>query len=132
MSAIEFELLLCADDSVLLFTHEHISIRNGQLKRDSNSLCEWFVDNKFSIHLGEGKKKSILFTSRNIKIGRLAIQIKQHTKVTYLGCILSGQSMATKGISKINCRIKFLYRKNKFLTSTFRPPIMQCFNSASL
>ena len=50
------------------------------------------------------------------------IQIKQHSKGTYLGCIqdedLSGQSMSTKVIGEINCWIKFLYHKNKFLTST--------------
>ena len=28
---------------------------------DFANLCEWFVDNKQSIHLGEGKTKCILF-----------------------------------------------------------------------
>ena len=124
--AIECDLLLYADDSVLLFTHKNVDIINDQLNRDFNSLCEWFVDNKLSIHFREGKTKSILFTSknklkkvRNWSIHRGDIQIKQHSKVTYLGCILdedlSGESMATKVIGKINGRIKFLYRKNKFL-----------------
>ena len=63
---------------------------------------------------------SILFTSKNKikKIGTLAIhhgdiEIKQHSKVTYLGCILdedlSGQSMVTKVIGKINCRMKISF-----------------------
>ena len=26
--------------------------------------CDWFVDNKLSIHFGEDKKKSILFASK--------------------------------------------------------------------
>ena len=55
-SAIKCELLLYADDSVLLLTHKNISIINDQLNRDFNSLCEWFVDNKLSIHFGEDKR----------------------------------------------------------------------------
>ena len=48
------------------------------------------------------------------------MQIKQHSKVTYLGCILdetmSGESMTLKVVNKINSRLKFLNGKNKFLT----------------
>ena len=98
-----------------------------QLNRDFNSLCEWFIDNKLSILFGEEKTKSILFgtkghlnnqTDLNIKYGD--IKIKQHSKVTYLGCILdsnlSGESVATKVLGLINGRLKFLYRKQRFLT----------------
>ena len=62
--AIECDLLLYADDSVLLFTHKDVDVINDQLNRGFNSLCEWFVDNKLSIHFGEDKTKSILFTRR--------------------------------------------------------------------
>ena len=51
---------------------------------------EWFVDNKLSIHFGEDKTKTILFTSKNKmrNLGKLDIhhgdiKIKQHSKVTY-------------------------------------------------
>ena len=63
--AIESDLMLYADDSVLLFTHKNVDVINEQLNSDFNSLCEWFVDNKLSIHFGEDKTKSILFTSKN-------------------------------------------------------------------
>ena len=76
-----------------------------QLNRDFNSLCEWFIDNKLSIHFGEEKTKSILFGTKghlknqadlNIKYGD--ITIKQHNNVTYLECILhnnlSGEPIA--------------------------------------
>ena len=91
------------------------------------SSFDWFVDNKLSIHFGEDKTKSILFVSKR-KIKKLQkleiiynnIRIKQHSRVTYLGCILeetmSGESMANKVISKVNARLKFLHRKNKYLT----------------
>ena len=49
------------------------------------------------------------------------IRIKQYTRVTYLGCILeermSGESMAHKVISKINAKLNFLHRKNRYLTT---------------
>ena len=58
----------------------------------------------------------------NIRYG--PIQIKQYRTVTYLGCVLdenlSGETMALKVISKINCRLRFLNRKNKFLSQSLR------------
>ena len=59
-----------------------------------SNVCDWFVDNKLSIHFGEDKTKSILFASKfkknfkklYIKYGD--IQIKQHSKVKYLGCLM--------------------------------------------
>ena len=129
--AIKCDLLLYADDSVLIFSHKDIDVINKQLNEDFNSLCDWFVDNKLSIHFGEDKTKSILFANKNKikKVGKLDIhlgdiQIKQHSKVSYLGCILdedlSGESMATKMLGKINAKLRFLYRKNKFLTPGLR------------
>ena len=66
-----------------------------QLNRDFTNICEWFVDNRLSIHFGEDKTKSILFASKRkiekvpkLKISYKNIPIKQHSKVTYLGCIL--------------------------------------------
>ena len=59
------------------------------------------------VHFGEEKTKSILFGTKrqlkdqrdlNLKYGD--IEIKQHSRVTYLGCILdnilSGEHMAAK------------------------------------
>ena len=94
-------------------------------------MCDWFIDNKLSIHFGEDKTKSILFASerkikelQKLEIIRNNIRVKQHARVTYLGCILeetmSGESMANKVISKVNARLKFLHRKNKYLTPNLR------------
>ena len=67
----------------------------NQLSEDFCNICHWFVDNKLSIHFGEAKAKSILFASKHkrknikkldIKYGD--IQIRQHSKVKYLGCLL--------------------------------------------
>ena len=52
------------------------------------------------------------------------IEITPYSKVTYLGCLLgetkSGESIALKTIKKINQKLKFLYRKNRFLTPELR------------
>ena len=96
-----------------------------------NSICDWFVENKLSIHFGEEKTKSIVFGSRKkmknlpkLDISRGDIKIIQYTRVTYLGCeldqYLSGESMVTKVLGKINGRLKFLYRKKFFLSGSIR------------
>ena len=35
-----------------------------RLNEDFENLCDWFVDNKLSIHFGEDKTKSILLASK--------------------------------------------------------------------
>ena len=60
----------------------------------------------------------------NIINRNIEINIKQHAKVTCLGCVLDvslpGEPMALKIINKINEKLKFLYQKNKFLTPELR------------
>ena len=129
--AVSSDLLLYADDSGLAFGGKDINTREYQLNKDFNNLCDWFVDNKLSIHFGDDKTKSIIFGSkrklnkvRELDIRRGNIKIKQQSKVTYLGCILdndlSGESMAIHALGKINNRLKFLYRNQAFLNSSLR------------
>ena len=107
--AIHSDLFLYADDSGLTFQHKHVHTIEHQLNKDFTNLCEWFVNNKLSIHLGEEKTKCILFGSKlkfknagKLNIMYNGIKIKQYSKVTYLGCLLdetmSGESMALKTI----------------------------------
>ena len=66
--AVKCDLFLYADDTCLTFQHENVKQTEDQLNMNSYSLCNWFIDNKLSIHLGEDKTKSILFgTSWTIK-----------------------------------------------------------------
>ena len=69
------DLLLYADDSCLVFQHKHVTEIETHLNNDFSNLCEWFLDNKLSIHFGEDKTKSILFgTKRKLrKVGQLNI-----------------------------------------------------------
>ena len=63
--------------------------------KDFSNICDWFVDNKLSVHFGENKIKSILCSSRrNLKlveeldIRYKELKIKQHKHVNYLGCYM--------------------------------------------
>ena len=81
--AIECDLLLYADDSVLFFSHKIVDVINDQLNRDFNSQCDWFVDNKLDIHFGEDKTKCILFTSKNkIKKWATCLLIMETSKLS--------------------------------------------------
>ena len=84
-----------------------------------------------SMHFSEDKTKSILFAStfkrKNIKKLHIKygdMQIKQHSKVRYLGCLLdetmSGETVVLSIVNKINIKLKFLYCKNSFSTSALR------------
>ena len=128
--AIVSDSLLYADDTCIVFQHKNVTEIEKQLLRDFSSLCDWFVDNKLSVHFGQDKTKSILFGTkhklRNAKALNIVyngIKIKQYEKVKYLGCVLdqslSGESMALNIIDKVNSRLKFLVRQNCFLT----PPL---------
>ena len=121
-----------AHDTCLVCQHKDINKIENQFNEDVCNICDWFENNLLSIHFGEDKTKSIFFASKfnrknikklHIKYGD--IQIKQHFKVTYLGCLLdetmSGEAMALNVINKINNKLKFLYHKNSFLT-----PAMRC------
>ena len=129
--AVKCELFLYADDTCLTFQHENVKDIKDQLNLNFSRLCDWFINNKLSIHLGEEKTKSIHFGTKlntkraeplNIVYGN--VRIKQYTKVTYLGCILdeslSGESMVLHVLYKINSRLRFLYRQNRFLNKLLR------------
>ena len=82
--AVSGDLLLYADDSGLTFEGKDINTIEDQLNKDFNSLCDWFVNNKLSIHFGDDKTKFIIFGSkrklnkvRELDIRRGDIKIKQ-------------------------------------------------------
>ena len=73
----------------ILFDSIKILIKfEKQLNEDFCNICDWFVDNKLSIHFGEDKTKLMFFVSKfkmknikrlNIRFGD--IQIKQHSRM---------------------------------------------------
>ena len=83
VQAVNCNLLLYVVDAGLIFQHKDIDIIAQQLNRNFSNICDWFVDNKFSIHFGEDKTISIPFAplnkckklrKRNISYGSLKIK----------------------------------------------------------
>ena len=95
--AVSATLLSYADD--FLYQHKDVVKIEKQLNEDFENLCDWFVDNKLSIQFDEDKTKSILFAGKRqakyicqFNIKYKDINIKQHSEVTYLGCVLDETS----------------------------------------
>ena len=76
-------------------------------------------------------KQSILFSPKHrsksvgqIDISYKDVKIKQYSKVTYLGYALdeclTGESMTMQVCIKVTSKLKFLYRKNRFLSKDLR------------
>ena len=81
------EMLLYADDTCLVFQAKDLDTISDRLNTEFNKLCDWFVDKKLSIHFGEYKTKSILFTGKNrpkadnLNISRCRIKVTQHKDI---------------------------------------------------
>ena len=126
--AADCDLFLYADDSCIVYQHKIVK----EIERNLNfsDVCDWFVNNKLSIHFGENKTKCMLFGTKgrlnkvsSLDITYGEIHMKQYHTVPYLGCLLdetlSAESMAFKVINKIISRLRFLYRKNRFCLRLF-------------
>jgi len=122
--AVKNKLLLYADDSGILVSGKDRSELESVLSSEMNVLSEWLICNKLSLHLG--KTESVLFGSKarlksgpNLNVVCNGNPIEAKDSVKYLGATLdqslSFDSMARSTIKKANARLKFLYRKSKFL-----------------
>ena len=126
--AVHYDLLLHEDDSGLTLQHRHLHTIEHQLNKDLANLCEWFVVNKLSTHLREEKIKCILFGSKlklknagKLNIMYNEIEIKEYSKVTYLGCLLdeemSEESMELKAIKKNKSKINIFTQEKSVFNS---------------
>ena len=110
----------------LLYIHKDVTEIENVLNEEFGDVCEWFVDNKLSIHFGEDRTKCILFRKDKNLLGLNITydnnRIKQFHMVEYLSCYLdanlSGESISMKSLKKI--KLKFLYRQNKILNPKLR------------
>ena len=99
---------LYADDTCIFNQHEDVRKIENVLNKEFSPLCQWFIYSKLSIHLGEDKTKSILFSKtrrlKEINISFGGHSIKQHETGEYRGCQLdsklSGEEMASKVLKK--------------------------------
>jgi len=138
-SAVSCKLLLYADDSALLVSGKDPADIQQRLSSELQSIREWLIDNKLSLHLG--KTESILFGSKqrlkqhdSISVTCAGNTIGSKSCVKYIGIdldqSLSGDHIVDKVVNKSNAKIKFLYRQarnvnletKKLLTSA----LIQC------
>ena len=95
---------LYADDTCIFYQHEDVKKIENVLNKEFSSLCQWFIDNKLSIHFREDKTKSILFSEmrdlKEINISFAGHSIKQHETVEYVGSQIDskliGEAMGSK------------------------------------
>ena len=83
--AVDCDLFLYADDSCLVYQHKDVSKIEQNPNKNFSNICDWFVDNKLSIHFGEDKTKCILPGTKqklnktsNLDIKHGTIIIKQY------------------------------------------------------
>ena len=62
--AVDCDLFLYADHSCLVYQHKDVKEIEKILNKNFSNVCNWFVDNKLSIHLGEDKTKCMLFGTK--------------------------------------------------------------------
>ena len=96
------------DDICIFYQHEDVKKIENVSNKEFLSPFQWFVDNKLSIHFGEDKTKSILFSKTRglseINITFASHSINQQETVEYPGCQLdsklSGEAMASEVLKK--------------------------------
>ena len=83
-----------AGDSCLVYQHKDVSKFEQNLNKNFSDVCDWFVDDKLSIHYREVKTKCILFGTKqklnktsSLDIRCSTMQIKHYHTVTYLAVL---------------------------------------------
>ena len=59
--SVKGHLCLYADDSCIVHQHSDINEIENSLNDDFSNICDWFLDNKLSVHFGDEKNKSNCF-----------------------------------------------------------------------
>ena len=114
--------------------HIFTKIKNADgWKKKKNAFFSYFISVVPDFSYMDSFRKCAMFCwSIPLNIVQNGIEIKQYGKVKYLGFVLdqslSGESMALNVIDKVNSRLKFLQRQNRFLT----PPLHRLLCNALL
>ena len=98
----EYGSYLYADDTYIFYQDKGVHKIEDVVHKESSKLCEWFVDNRLSIHFGKEKKNAFSF---------LNLCALEHL-VRHFDSNASGKSMAIKLSKKLNAKVKYLYRQN--------------------
>ena len=74
----DYDIRLYADDTCISFKDKQVNIINDKIYQDFNTLCDWFLDKKLSIHFGEEKTKIILFSPKNLSKSAEQLLVKRN------------------------------------------------------
>ena len=67
---VDCDLFLSADDTCLLYQHKDLDRINKELTKKFCNICDWFANNKLSIHFGRIKLNlSFSLPKKKKKIG---------------------------------------------------------------
>ena len=120
----ETESYLNTDNTLIFYQDKDVEKVETFFKKEFSSLFELFIDNKWSIHFGDDKAKTIFF-SRMKNPPKLSISygdyfLKQNNTVEYLGCYLDSnlnrESMARRVLEKnFDTKLNFLRRLSNYL-----------------
>jgi len=124
VQSVNCDLYMYADDAALVISGKSVDQIEMSLSNEMESLSIWLEQNKLSLHLG--KTESILFATHkklsvrnSLNIQCKGVYIAPKSCIKYLGAYFDqDMSFSTIGrnyISKINGKLKFLYRKVSFL-----------------
>ena len=122
---------LYADDTCIFFQDKDVQKIEYVLIMNSQHSAKWFVDNRLSIQARKDKTKCVLF-SKTKRPSKLNISYGDHSTtqyhtVEYLYCHLDSNPSGESITMKVNEEVKFLYRKNKYLTTYFDYGCTSCF-----
>ena len=53
------KILLYADDSTILYSHKNPEVISEKLGKELESCSKWLIDNKLSLHFGNGSKRKL-------------------------------------------------------------------------
>lgn len=127
--AVNCKLILYADDSMIMVSDRDPKIIEQKLALELNSVNNWLIENKLSLH--PGKCESILFGSKrkckkvsDFKINFNGNIIESKSNIKYLGSVidrsLTGHDNVSGIIRKSTGKLKFLYRQKKSLNFSTR------------
>ena len=134
------KLILYADESAILYTHKDPNIISSKLGNVLENCSDWLTDNKLSLHLG--KTECMLFgPKRKIRqIKNFYVKCYEHvitsTEVVkylrvHIDKYLNFENIVSNIVSKVNGRLKFLYRNAKCLDprsrKTLSTALIQCY-----
>ena len=113
----------------LLVSGKNPAVIHNTLSIELNAIRGWSEENKLSIHLG--KTESILIASKirlartdSLKIYCGSVTIESKSNITYMGLMfdsaISFSSMGNSVITKVNAKLKFLYKKSAFVGTNER------------